>query len=83
MTDYTAPYAFTGTVKKVLVDVSGAAIEDNRRAVDSVEGGTDTDGTRARLVSRVHSDARSILGTLSRPFLMEHWMGQSDISSDY
>jgi arylsulfatase A-like enzyme len=28
MTDYTAPFTFTGTVKKVLVDVSGEAIED-------------------------------------------------------
>jgi arylsulfatase len=28
MTDYTPPFAFTGTVKKVLVDVSGEAIED-------------------------------------------------------
>src|SRR5262249_45351115 len=28
MTDYKPPFAFTGTVKKVLVDVSGEAIED-------------------------------------------------------
>src|SRR5215470_16908823 len=28
MTDYTAPFAFTGTVKKALVDVTGEAIED-------------------------------------------------------
>jgi arylsulfatase len=28
MTDYAAPFAFTGTVKKALVDVSGEAIED-------------------------------------------------------
>src|SRR5262249_44410099 len=28
MTDYTAPFAFTGTVKKVLVDVTGEPIED-------------------------------------------------------
>jgi arylsulfatase len=28
MTDYAAPFAFTGTVKKVLVDVSGEPIED-------------------------------------------------------
>jgi arylsulfatase len=28
MTDYTPPFTFTGTVKKVLVDVSGEAIED-------------------------------------------------------
>jgi arylsulfatase len=28
MTDYATPFAFTGTVKKVLVDVSGEAIED-------------------------------------------------------
>ena len=28
MTDYTPPFTFTGTVKKVLVDVSGEAVED-------------------------------------------------------
>jgi arylsulfatase len=28
MTDYKAPYAFTGTVKKALVDVTGEAVED-------------------------------------------------------
>ena len=28
MTDYTPPFAFTGTVKKLLVDVSGEAVED-------------------------------------------------------
>jgi hypothetical protein len=28
MTDYKAPFTFTGTVKKVLVDVSGEPIED-------------------------------------------------------
>jgi arylsulfatase len=28
MTDYTPPFAFTGTVKKALVDVSGEVIED-------------------------------------------------------
>ena len=28
MTDYKPPFAFTGTVKKALVDVSGEAIED-------------------------------------------------------
>jgi arylsulfatase A-like enzyme len=28
MTDYTPPFSFTGTVKKVLVDVSGEAVED-------------------------------------------------------
>jgi arylsulfatase len=28
MTDYAAPFSFTGTVKKVLVDVSGEPIED-------------------------------------------------------
>jgi arylsulfatase len=28
MTDYIPPFAFTGTVKKVLVDVTGEAIED-------------------------------------------------------
>jgi arylsulfatase len=28
MTDYKPPFAFTGTVKKVLVDVSGEAVED-------------------------------------------------------
>jgi arylsulfatase len=29
MTDYKPPFAFTGTVKKVLVDVSGEHVEDN------------------------------------------------------
>jgi arylsulfatase len=28
MTDYEAPFAFTGTVKKALIDVSGEAVED-------------------------------------------------------
>jgi arylsulfatase len=28
MTDYIPPFAFTGTVKKVLVDVSGEPVED-------------------------------------------------------
>src|SRR5262245_14913341 len=28
MTDYTAPFTFSGTVKKALVDISGEAIED-------------------------------------------------------
>jgi len=28
MEDYAAPFAFTGTVKKALIDVSGEAIED-------------------------------------------------------
>jgi arylsulfatase len=28
MMDYKPPFTFTGTVKKVLVDVSGEAIED-------------------------------------------------------
>jgi hypothetical protein len=28
MLDYKAPFTFTGTVKKVLVDVSGQAVED-------------------------------------------------------
>jgi hypothetical protein len=27
MTDYTPPFAFSGTVRRALVDVSGAAIE--------------------------------------------------------
>jgi hypothetical protein len=28
MTDYKSPFAFTGTVKKALVDVTGEAVED-------------------------------------------------------
>ena len=28
MTDYKPPFTFSGTVKKVLVDVSGEAVED-------------------------------------------------------
>lgn len=33
MTDYTPPFTFTGTVKKVLVDVTGQALEDKEEAI--------------------------------------------------
>ena len=33
MTDYDPPFAFTGTIKKALVDVSGEPIEDREAQV--------------------------------------------------
>ena len=38
MTDYKPPFAFTGTVKKALVDVTGEAVEDMARALAALAG---------------------------------------------
>jgi hypothetical protein len=47
MTDYKPPFAFTGTVKKALVDVTGEAVEDMAAKMKDVSGPPVASGARA------------------------------------